>query len=86
MRPVVEMLLGVVIPEGRHGRSIDVSRGESGRSRAVCKMPPPSHPVASHRIASPAGGNERERKAVDAMARVPSGLGWTRRELQLQAA
>lgn len=72
MRPVVEMLLGVVIPEGRHGRSIDVSRGQSGRSRAVARCRP--HPIASHPVASPAGGNERERKAVDdAMARVSSG-------------
>lgn len=34
----------VVIPEGRHGRSIDVSRGESGRGRVVGRqdMSPPS--------------------------------------------
>lgn len=49
VRPVVEMLLAVVIPERRHGRSIDVSRGESGGAQGGCKMPPPSRPIPSHR-------------------------------------
>lgn len=77
VRPVVEMLMGVVIPEGRHGRSIDVSRGESWWAWRLQER---LAPIPSHR--PPA--RLRHRKAVDTMARVSSAQDMTGRKLQLQ--
>lgn len=76
--PLWRCLLGVVIPEGRHGRSIDVSRGESWVGRAVARYRPP---FPSHR---PPARLRDKRKAVDTMARVSSAQDMTGRKLQLQ--